>query len=120
MTYQLLVAAKLLEEQGISAQVVHVPTIKPLDEAVILESARKIGRIVTAEEAQINGGFGGAVAELLSEKLPTPMLRMGMEDRFGESGEPAELIKHFKLDNASIAKRVKKFVSDVPRYHQGF
>jgi transketolase len=120
MTYQLLVAAKLLETQGISAEVVHVPTIKPLDSEVILACARKIGRIVTAEEAQIAGGFGGAIAELLGEKLPTPMLRLGMQDRFGESGEPAELIKHFELDSVSIAKRVKQFVSDVPRYHQGF
>jgi transketolase len=120
LTYQLLVAANLLQEHGVSAEVIHVPTIKPLDEGVILASARKIGRIVTAEEAQIAGGFGGAVAELLSEKLPTPMLRIGMQDRFGESGEPTELIKHFGLDGASIAKQVKQFVNDVPRYHQGF
>ncbi len=120
MTYQLLVAAKHLEAQGVSAEVVHVPTIKPLDEEVILASARKIGRIVTAEEAQINGGFGGAVAELLSEKLPTPLLRIGMQDRFGESGEPVELIKHFGLDHKSIAKQVKQFTDTVPRYHQGF
>ncbi|HEV7951973.1 MAG TPA: transketolase C-terminal domain-containing protein [Candidatus Saccharimonadales bacterium] len=120
MTYQLLIAAKLLEEQGIQADVIHVPTIKPLDEEVILASARKTGRVVTAEEAQIAGGFGGAIAELLSAKLPTPLLRIGMQDRFGESGEPVELIKHFGLDNGSIAKQVQKFVSDVPRYHQGF
>lgn len=120
MTYQLLVAAKLLEKHGIQAEVIHVPTIKPLDGETILASVRKTGRVVTAEEAQIAGGFGGAVAELLGEKLPTPLLRVGMQDRFGESGEPAELIKHFKLDNASIAKQVQKFVSDVPRYHQGF
>lgn len=120
MTYQLLVAAKLLENHGIHAEVVHVPTIKPLDEEAVLASVRKTGRVVTAEEAQINGGFGGAIAELLGEKLPTPLYRVGMRDRFGESGDPAELIRHFELDGASIAKNVKKFVSDVPRYHQGF
>ncbi len=120
MTYQLLVAAKQLEEKGIHADVVHVPTIKPLDEETILESVRKTGRVVTAEEAQRAAGFGGAIAELLGEKLPTPLLRIGMKDRFGESGVPAELIKHFGLDGESIAHDVEEFVHKVPRYHQGF
>lgn len=120
MTYQLLAAAKLLEEKGIHAEVVHVPTVKPLDEETILHSVRKTGRVVTAEEAQRAAGFGGAVAEVLGEKLPTPLLRIGMEDRFGESGSPDELIKHFKLDGTSMAERIEKFVSEVPRYHQGF
>ena len=120
MTYQLLVAAKILEHHNIHAEVVHVPTVKPLDEETILASVRKTGRVVTAEEAQINAGFGGAIAELLSEKLPTPLLRVGMRDRFGESGEPAELIKHFRLDGASIAEDIQKFVSETPQYHQGF
>lgn len=118
MTYHLLVAAKLLEAEGIHAEVVHVPTVKPLDDETILASIRKTGRTLTAEEAQIAGGFGGAIAELLGEKLPTPLLRIGMKDRFGESGAPAELMKHFELDGASIAKTIQKFVSDVPRYHQ--
>jgi transketolase len=120
MTYQLLVAAKLLEKHHINAEVVHVPTIKPLDNDTILASVRKTGRVVTAEEAQVAGGFGGAIAELLGDQLPTPLLRLGMQDRFGESGAPAELIAHFELDGESIAKRVKQFVDDVPRYHQGF
>jgi transketolase len=120
MTYQLLAAAKLLESHGINAEVVHVPTIKPLDEEVILSSVRKTGRVITAEEAQINGGFGGAIAELLGEKLPTPVKRLGMQDRYGESGEPTELIAYFKLDGASIADQAKQFINDVPRYHQGF
>jgi transketolase len=116
----LLVAAKLLEKHHINAEVVHVPTIKPLDNDTILASVRKTGRVVTAEEAQVAGGFGGAIAELLGDQLPTPLLRLGMQDRFGESGAPAELIAHFGLDGESIAKRVKQFVDDVPRYHQGF
>jgi transketolase len=120
MTYQLLAAAKMLEEKGIHAEVVHVPTVKPLDEETILHSVRKTGRAVTAEEAQAAAGFGGAVAEVLGEKLPTPLLRIGMQDRFGESGSPDELIKHFKLDGASMAERIEQFVSEVPRYHQGF
>jgi transketolase len=118
MTYQLLKAAKLLAEQGIFAEVVHVPTIKPLDEETILKSVRKTGRVITAEEAQVAGGFGGAVAELLGEKLPTPLLRIGMLDHFGESGAPDELLKHFGLDYESITKKVKEFTEQVPRYHQ--
>ena len=120
MTYQLLIAAKILEGHNIQAEVVHVPTVKPLDEETILASVRKTGRVVSAEEAQINSGFGGAVAELLGEKLPTPLYRIGMRDRFGESGEPAELIKYFRLDGDSIAEDVRRFVSETSRYHQGF
>lgn len=120
MTYQLLVAAKVLAAHNIQAEVVHVPTIKPLDEETILASVRKTGRAITAEEAQAAAGFGGAIAELLSEKLPTPLRRIGMNDRFGESGVPAELIKYFGLDGDSIAEEVKKFISTTPRYHQGF
>ena len=120
MTYQLLLAAKLLHDKGIEAEVVHVPTIKPLDEATILASVNKTGRAFTAEEAQINGGFGGAIAELLAEQLPTPLQRAGMHDRFGESGAPDELIKHFGLDGASLAHSIQQFIDRVPRYHQGF
>lgn len=120
MTYQLLAAAKLLDEKGIHAEVVHVPTIKPLDEATILASVRKTGRAFTAEEAQINGGFGGAIAELLAEQLPTPLQRAGMKDRFGESGAPDELIAHFGLDGISLAQTIQQFIDRVPRYHQGF
>ena len=120
MTYQLLVAAKKLEEQGIRAEVVHVPTIKPLDEETILASVRKTGRALTAEEAQAAAGFGGTIAELLGEKLPTPLHRIGMKDRYGESGAPDELMKHFKLDGVSIAEAAQDFINKVPRYHQGF
>lgn len=118
MTYQLLVAAKLLEEKGISAEVVHVPTIKPLDNATILESVRKTGRAVTAEEAQAAGGFGSAVAELLTDQLPMPLLRIGMNDRFGESGAPDELLDHFGLTGEKMAQRIDDFCGRAPRYHQ--
>lgn len=120
LTYQLLIAAKLLEEQGIHAEVVHVPTIKPLDEETILASVRKTGRVVTAEEAQVAGGFGGVIAELLSEKLPTPLKRIGIYDRFGESGAPAELIEHFGLSGPKITETVKPWIDETPKYHQGF
>lgn len=120
MTYQLLILARLLEEKGISAEVVHVPTIKPLDHETILASTTKTGRIVTAEEAQINGGFGGAIAELLGEHAPAPLLRLGMRDRFGESGEPNELLAHFNLTAETMLYEVEKFIKRVPQYKPGF
>lgn len=118
MTYQLLLAAKLLAEQGINAEVVHVPTVKPLDEDTIVASARRTGRVITAEEAQIIGGFGSAVAELLSEKLPVPIKRFGMQDRFGESGDPKDLFKAFGLTGEQIAETVQQWCQDTPQYHQ--
>jgi transketolase len=102
MTYQALLAAEQLYKDGIDAEVVHVPTIKPLDEETILKSVRKTGCVVTAEEAQAAGGLGGAIAELLAENHPAPMHRIGMKDRFGESGEPSELLTHFGLDAKHI------------------
>lgn len=120
MTYQLLVAAKELEKHGVSVEVVHVPTIKPLDEETILVSARKTGRVVTAEEAQVAGGFGGAIAELLVEKLPTPLKRIGMYDRFGESGDPAELLDHFGLTGHKMQKVIRDFVHSTPQYHREY
>ena len=120
MTYQLLMAAKILADRGIDAEVVHVPTIKPLDNDTILASVRKTGRVITAEEAQIAGGFGGAVAELLSEKLPTPLLRIGMQDRFGESGEPMELFDYFGFTGEHIAKKVEDFVHATSQYHREY
>ncbi len=102
MTYQALAAVDLLYKNGIDAEVVHVPTIKPLDESTILKSTRKTGAVVTVEEGQINGGLGGAIAELLAEEHPTPIKRIGMRDHFGESGKPEELLKHFGLDAKHI------------------
>lgn len=113
MTYQLLLAANKLAEKGIEAEVVHVPTIKPLDEATILASAKKCGRVVTAEEAQAAGGFGSAITELLSEKAPMPVLRIGMQDRFGESGKPDELLDHFGLTGEKMADETMRFLSGV-------
>jgi len=120
MTYQLLMLARALENEGISAEVVHVPTIKPLDEETILESVRKTGRVVTAEEAQIAGGFGGAIAELLSEKLPVPVKRLGMQDHFGESGTPEELLDYFNLSSKTMLPGVAAWVRTVPQYRQGY
>lgn len=97
MTYQALVAAEKLYKAGIDVEVIHCPTIKPLDEATILKSARRTKKVITVEEAQAAGGLGGAVAELLSEKCPVPLKRIGMQDRFGESGRPDELLDKFGL-----------------------
>ncbi|HEX5743893.1 MAG TPA: transketolase C-terminal domain-containing protein [Candidatus Saccharimonadales bacterium] len=102
MTYQALKAAELLYKDGIEAEVVHVPTIKPLDKETILRSVRKTGAVVTAEEGQVVGGLAGAIAELLAEEHPAPMGRVGMKDRFGESGAPDELLEHFGLDAKHI------------------
>lgn len=112
MTYQALAAAVTLAHDGIHAEVVHVPTVKPLDSVTILESVGRTRHVITAEEAQINGGLGGAVAELLGEHLPTPMLRIGMKDRFGESGKPEELLKHFGLTHTHIALAAHHILMD--------
>lgn len=118
MTYQLLVAANILAEKGINAEVVHVPTVKPLDSDTIIASARRTGRVLTAEEAQVAGGFGGAVAELLGDQLPTPIVRVGMQDRFGESGAPLELFDYFEMTGEHIAKTAEEFVNNKPQYHR--
>lgn len=110
MTYQCLVAAKMLHGDGISAEVVHVPTIKPLDTATILASVKKTGLALTAEEAQAAGGLGGAVAELLGDQLPTPLKRVGMQDRYGESGSPDQLLKAFGLTGTHIAMHAHEMI----------
>lgn len=115
MTYQALLAAEKLLKDGVSAEVVHVPTIKPIDNDTILGSVRRTGAVVTVEEAQINGGLGGAVAELLSEELPTPVLRMGMKDHFGESGTPEELLEHFGLTAKHIAMSAHAILDKKPK-----
>lgn len=112
MTYQALAAADILAKDNVSAEVIHVPTIKPLDGHTILESVARTKHVVTAEEAQINGGLGGAIAELLGENEPTPMLRIGMKDRFGESGNPEELLQHFGLTAKHIAMAAHHMLLD--------
>jgi transketolase len=112
MTYQCLAAADQLAKDGIGAEVVHVPTLKPLDAQTVLASAEKTRHVITAEEGQINGGLGGAIAELLGENLPTHMIRVGMNDRFGESGQPDELLRHFHLTHNDIASAARHMLSD--------
>ena len=86
----------------------------------MLESAKRTGRVVSAEEAQIVGGLGGVIAETLSEKMPTPLLRIGMNDRYGESGQPRELLEHFGMTGPKIAERVLEFVQKTPQYHREY
>ncbi|MFG6333770.1 MAG: transketolase family protein [Lachnospiraceae bacterium] len=102
-----LEAAKLLEADGISAEVINIHTIKPLDAELVTASARKTGRVVTVEEHSIIGGLGGAVAEVLAEQAPTKMLRIGVNDTFGESGPAKALIEKYGLDAKSIYEKVK-------------
>lgn len=104
-----LEAAKMLEKDGISAEVINIHTIKPLDEELVIASATKTGKVVTVEEHSILGGLGSAVAEVLCEKAPTKMLRIGANDKFGESGPAVELIHKYELDAEGIYKKVKAF-----------
>lgn len=112
MTYQALVAAEKMFKDGIDAEVVHVPTIKPLDNVTILTSVRKTKHVITVEEGQIAGGLGGAVAELLSEEFPVKIKRIGMRDRFGESGDPDELLEHFGLTARHIVLAAHDILKD--------
>ena len=121
MTYQLLLAAeKLANEYDIQAEMIHFPTIKPLDEDAVLDAAQKCQAVITAEEGQIAGGFGSAVAEVLSERLPVPLLRLGVQDAFGESGTMQELWQKHGLDDQSLAAKITDFIQRVPQYQPGF
>ena len=104
-----LEAAKMLAADGISAEVINIHTIKPLDEELVVASATKTGKVVTVEEHSIIGGLGSAVAEVLCEKAPTKMLRIGVNDKFGESGPAVELLHKYELDAEGIYKKVKAF-----------
>ena len=110
MVYQSLMAAELLEKQGIEAEVINAAVIKPLDTITVTSSARKTGAVITAEEHQIAGGLGGAVAEALADHMPVPMKRIGMLDRFGESGAPDQLLEHFGLTAPHIAAHAKELL----------
>ncbi len=105
-----LEAAKMLEADGISAEVINIHTIKPLDAELVCASAKKTGKVVTVEEHSIIGGLGGAVAEVLSENQPTKMMRIGMNDVFGESGPAKDLIAKYGLDAKSIYEKIKAWM----------
>ncbi len=106
-----LSAAEKLAKDGIDAKVVNIHTIKPLDEELVIASAKETGKVVTIEEHSVIGGLGSAVCDVLSEKLPTKVLKIGVNDTFGESGPAKELIKKYGLDADSIYEKVKAFLS---------
>lgn len=103
-------AAEKLAAEGVEAEVVSICTIKPLDEDIIIKSAKKTGRVVTVEEHTVIGGLGSAVCDCLSEKLPTPVKKLGMQDVFGESGSAAALVEKYGLDAEGVYKSVKEFL----------
>jgi len=110
MVYQAILAAKELEKEHVEAMVVNCHTVKPLDYETIIKVARKTGAVVTAEEHQIIGGLGGAIAECLSENYPVKLKRIGIRDRFGESGKPDELLKRFGLTYTDIVEAVRELL----------
>ena len=97
----------MLAADGVKAEVINIHTIKPIDEDIIINSAKKTGRVFTVEEHSVIGGLGGAVSEVLSEKQPTKVTRLGMYDRFGESGSAAALLEKYKLDGKGVYEQIK-------------
>lgn len=113
LTWEALQAASQLEKEGISTRVVNIHTIKPIDEDIIIKSAKETKAIVTAEEHQVFAGFGSAVAEVVVKHHPVPMDFVGVNDSFGESGEPMELMKKYGMTSATIVKKVKRILFGV-------
>ena len=107
MTYEAIQAGEILAEAGINAMIINMPTIKPLDDALVLEAAKKCGKVITCEEHSIIGGLGEAVCSLLSEKLPTPVRRIGVNDEYGHSGPAVALLKQFGLSAEHIVEVAK-------------
>lgn len=105
-----LEAAEMLAAEGVSAEVINICTIKPLDEELIVNSAKKTGKVVTAEEHSVIGGLGSAVCDALCKAYPVPVLKIGMQDTFGESGSAAALVEKYKLDGKGIAEQIRNFL----------
>lgn len=103
-------AAEMLAADGIEAEVINIHTIKPIDEDIIVAAAKKCGKVVTVEEHSVIGGMGSAVCDVLCEKCPTPVKKIGMYDVFGESGPAAALLKKYKLDGAGVYEQVKEYL----------
>ena len=111
LVWEALEAAKALQQQNISAEVINITTIKPLDENIIIDSIKKTRCAVTAEEHQKLGGLGGSISQLLSEKMPSPLEMIGVNDQFGESGKPSLLMKKYKLDAENITKACNRVLT---------
>ena len=110
LVWESLVAAAELEKEGISCEVINIHTIKPLDEEIILNSVKKTGKIVTAEEHNILGGLGESVARVLAQKLPTKQAFVAVNDTFGESGTPSDLMKKYGIDSTAVIEKVKSLL----------
>ncbi|WWU64533.1 transketolase family protein [Clostridium baratii] len=106
-----LEAAEMLAKEGINARVINIHTIKPIDREVLVNAAKETGAIVTAEEHNVIGGLGSAVAEVLTEECPVPVLKVGVQDTFGESGKPNELLEAYGLTANNIVKKAKKAIN---------
>ncbi len=106
-----LEAADRLKADGVNAEVINMATIKPIDSELIVESAKKTGKVITVEEHNVIGGLGSAVAEVLGEENPVPVKRIGVQDEFGTSGPAAELLKLYKLDTDGIYEQIKEFIA---------
>lgn len=115
ITTEAIEASARLEKSGISVELLHCPSLKPIDQAAIIKSARKTGRIITVEEHQIAGGLGSLVAEILSENAPNPLFRIGIEDEFGQSGTYDELKLNYGLNSTNIVIKVKELIARTPR-----
>ena len=111
MVPEALEAAKLLQEEGINARVINIHTIKPIDADIIIKAAKETGAIVTAEEHSVIGGLGSAVAEVLAENAPAPIVRVGIQDKFGKSGKPAALLEEYGLTAKNIAAKAKEAIA---------
>ncbi len=111
MVSESLKAAEILQKEGIEARVINMHTIKPIDEAALIKAAKETGAIVTAEEHQKNGGLGSAVAEVIVQKFPVPMEFVAVDDTFGQSGTPAQLLEFYHLKDVDIVKAAKKAIS---------
>ena len=111
LVWEAMEAAKALAKEGISAEVINIHTIKPLDNKAILASAAKTGCVVSAEEHQRNGGLGDSIAQLLVQNQPTPMEMVAIDDQFGESGTPAQLMEKYGLNSSSIIAAAKRVMA---------
>jgi transketolase len=111
MVYMAIEAAELLKQDGIDARVINISTIKPLDRELVIQAAKETGKIITAEEHSVIGGLGSAVAETLIKEYPIPVRMIGIQDEFGRSGSPSELLNHYQLSISGIIQVAKNFAS---------
>jgi len=111
LVWEAIQACEQLEQEGISAEIINIHTIKPLDKTAILDSVKKTGAVVTAEEHMLNGGLGDSIAQILGRELPTPIEMIGVDDTFGESGTPEQLLEKYGLNAKSIVESAKKVIA---------